>query len=440
MSEIIEPRILKGFRDSLPNQEITRKQMFALLENAFASFGFVPIDTPVLEYTDVLLGKGGGETDKQVYSFTDNGGRDVSMRFDLTVPFARFVAANKNSLFFPFKRYHISKVWRGENTQRGRYREFYQCDFDIVGSDSPSSDLEILLLIKKSFETLGVKDFRIHVSNRGILNKFLEKWGIIDKSTDILRTIDKLSKIGEKKVVESLYEYAGNNSDKIMDFITAEKDPLLTLEKMEKLCGGKNSETERLQNIFEALRENRVDSFFAIDPSITRGLDYYTGVVFETFLSGKESIGSVCSGGRYNNLASLYTNEQLPGVGASIGVDRLLAALEEAGASSSNQFLSDCLVFNMDESLLAHMHKVAEKARSKGISCEVYPENRKLNKQFSYAEKKSIPAGILIGREEYESGTITVKDLIERKSYEKLDIESGLEKAVSIVKNKKSEN
>ncbi|MDX9801891.1 MAG: histidine--tRNA ligase [Spirochaetia bacterium] len=433
MQEIIEPKILKGFRDSLPEAEIKRKKIFADLEKAFSSFGFVPIDTPVLEYTEVLLGKGGGETDKQLYSFIDNGGRNVAMRYDLTVPFARFVAANKNSLYFPFKRYHISKVWRGENTQRGRYREFYQCDFDIVGADSASADLEILLLIKKSFETMGIGNFKIHLSSRGIFNKFLKMHGMQDKSAEILRTVDKLAKIGPDAVKKILTETAGADGALILDFIKSRDSFEQTLGKLINMCGGENSETERLGRIYSALVENKCETYFILDPSITRGLDYYTGLVFETFIEGKESIGSVCSGGRYNNLASLYTKEELPGVGASIGVDRLLAALEESEDKIRKEAQCECIVFNMDDDLLGLLHKTADETRKFGISCEVYPESKKLNKQFSFAEKKNIPAGIIIGTDEKESGTITVKDLMERKNHEKLDMKKGLEKVLSIV-------
>ena len=442
MDKIIEPKILKGFRDSLPEQEIRKKKMFSGLEETFASFGFVPIDTPVLEYTDVLLGKGGGETDKQVYSFKDNGERDVAMRFDLTVPLARFITANKSNILFPFKRYHISKVWRGENTQRGRYREFYQCDFDIVGSDSASADTEILIMMKTSLEKLGIADFKIYLSNRGILNKFLEINNIRDKSVEILRIIDKLAKIGEEKVKELLKESTGkDNYSKILDFIKPESCFDKTLEKLITLCNGENSETERLKIIYKALKENGIEDYYILDPTITRGLDYYTGLVFETFLDGKRDVGSVLSGGRYNNLASLYTNEQIPGIGASIGIDRLIAALEESENNKKQQAMCDCIIFNIDDDLIGLFHKTAGEIREKGISCEVYPENKKLNKQFAYAEKKNIPAGVIIGKDEKESGTITVKDLIARKNYEKIKVQDGIEKIVSIVRQmEKMEN
>ena len=439
MDKIIEPKILKGFRDSLPEQEIRKKKMFRELEETFSSFGFVPIDTPVLEYTDVLLGKGGGETDKQVYSFKDNGERDVSMRFDLTVPLARFITANKNNILFPFKRYHISKVWRGENTQRGRYREFYQCDFDIVGTDSPSADIEILIMMKTSLEKLGIADFKISLSNRGILNIFLDINSIRDKSVEILRIIDKLSKIGKDRVKELLKELTGdNNCNKILDFITPENSFDKTLGKLVTLCNGDNAETDRLKIIYKALKENGIEDYFALDPSITRGLDYYTGLVFETFLDGNRDLGSVLSGGRYNNLASLYTNEQIPGIGASIGIDRLIAAIEKAEDNKKPQALCDCIIFNIDDDLIGLLYKIAGDIREKGISCEVYPENKKLNKQFAYAEKKNIPVGVIIGKDEKDSGTITVKNLIARINYEKINIKNGIEKIISIIREIKS--
>ena len=431
---LIEPKILKGFRDTLPDFEIKRKRLFNILEKNFSLFGFVPIDTPTLEYTEVLLGKGGGETDKQIYRFNDHGNRDVSMRFDLTVPFARYVAANKNSLYLPFKRYHISKVWRGENTQKGRYREFYQCDFDIVGVDSPTADLEILLLMKKSLQSLDIGKFRIHLSNRAVFNRFLLHNGIESKSAGILRTVDKLAKVGENNVLAMLEDIAGKeNSIKILNYIKPEKSFSETLEKITALAGGKDSDTQRLEIIHNAVCENGIEDYYFLDPSITRGLDYYTGVVFETFLTDLPSIGSVCSGGRYNNLASLYTKEELPGVGASIGIDRLIAALDELDSSSSGENLCDCIVFNIDEKLLPFYNRLADSIRERNISCEIYPECRKLDRQFKFAEKKNIPVGVLCGSNEIDSGTITVKDLIKRENFSEPGIKSGIEKIASLI-------
>ena len=425
---IIEPKVLKGFRDSLPAEETEKKRLFAILEKTFTSFGFAPIDTPVLEYTQVLLGKGGGETDKQIYRFTDNGDRDVSMRFDLTVPFARFVSANLDKLPLPFKRYHIAKVWR--------YREFYQCDFDIVGVDSAAADLEILTMICQSLKNIGVDGFKIHLASRQVFNRFLSKLGIQDKLTDILRLVDKLAKIGEEEVAKQLAELAGDEAaQKILSYIKMEESFDKTLAKITELAGGEADDTARLKTLKKALDENGLSGCFVLDPSITRGLDYYTGIVYETFLDNAPEFGSVCSGGRYNNLASLYTKTQLPGVGASIGIDRLISALEAMGKKNDSQALCDTIIFNIDESLLGHYTKIALMLREKGISCDLYPETKKLNKQFGYVEKKHIPVGIICGSEEYSSGTITIKDLNTRENYEKLPLEKGIEKIISLLRH-----
>lgn len=430
----IEPKILKGFRDSLPAEEIKKKKLFAILEKTFASFGFVPIDTPVLEYTEVLLGKGGGETDKQVYRFTDNGGRDISMRFDLTVPFARFVSANLNSIFLPFKRYHIAKVWRGENTQKGRYREFYQCDFDIVGADSPAADIEILTMIYQSFKNINVNDFKIHLSSREVLNRFLTKLGYGEKLTDILRIVDKLAKIGKEEVAGQLEKITGNKeASEILEYIKTGSSFDETLKKITEAAGGEAGDTERLKIIKNVLSENGIEEHFVLDPSVTRGLDYYTGIVYETFLDDAPGFGSVCSGGRYNDLASLYTKTKLPGVGASIGIDRLASALESIGKEEKETPLCDALIFNIDENLLGYYTKIGSMLRQKGISCEIYPETKKMNKQFGYAEKKKIPVGMICGSEEYESGKVTIKDLVSRENFEKITFEEGIAKIRSIL-------
>jgi histidyl-tRNA synthetase len=360
MASTIEPMILKGFRDFLPVKEIERKRIINILEKNFESFGFVPIDTPVLEYTEVLLGKGGGETDKQVYRFEDKGGRDVSMRFDLTVPFARYMAKNRSDLYLPFKRYHINKVWRGENTQRGRYREFMQCDFDIVGLDTASADFEILMMMRDSMKALDIQNVTVHFSHRGIFNRLLNKLRIAENSVEILRIVDKLSKIGEEEVVKQLSDLTSiEKALEIVDFIKPASNSLETLKKMELAAGGPDEDSERLRTIFSYIQENEMDDSFRLDPSITRGLDYYTGIVYETFLNELPGIGSVCSGGRYNNLASLYTKEELPGVGASIGLDRLMAALEELGRSSDKKSFTDLLILAMDDKLFGYYHKLS---------------------------------------------------------------------------------
>ena len=300
---MIEPVVLKGFRDSLPAQEIPKRRLMTKLESIFSMYGFAPIDTPALEYTSVLLGKGGGETDKQIFHFTDNGGREVALRFDLTVPFARFTAAHSAQLPHPFKRYHISKVWRGENPQKGRYREFHQCDFDIVGVDNAYADAEILSMMSYCFETIFQGDkgaYVFHISHRGLFNSFLDHIGAREASVEVLRTVDKLRKIGRDEVKAQLTSIlgSGEKADMTLSFIEKPEGEsfLDTLGRLEALCGGSNSAADRLREVYTLLEAEGISSSFSFDPSITRGLDYYTGIVYETFLTGAPSIGSVCCG------------------------------------------------------------------------------------------------------------------------------------------------
>ncbi len=428
-SKIIEPKILKGFRDFLPATEIERKRVIRLLEDTFEGYGFVPIDTPVLEYTEVLLGKGSGETDKQMYRFQDNGKRDVAMRFDLTIPFARYIAKNRNDLYLPFKRYHINKVWRGENTQRGRYREFTQCDFDIVGTDCASADFEILMMMRRSMKALDV-DCTINLNHRGIFNRFLDNLGIREQSEEVLRTVDKLAKIGRDEVVRLLTELSdAAAAEKILTFIGKEDGFEATLTKMEELAGGEAEDTRRLKEIWSFIKEQGLEDAFQLNPSITRGLDYYTGIVFETFLNELPAIGSVCSGGRYNNLAGLYTKEHLPGVGSSIGLDRLMAGLEELGRSANKSSLTQLLILNMDPELTGYYHKLAEDFREAGICCEVYHDKKKFGPQFKFAEAKGIPLAVICGSDEREAGTVNLKNLETRESFEGLSPEEAIKKA-----------
>jgi histidyl-tRNA synthetase len=435
MSDLINPRVLKGFRDSLPDNEIQRKQLISRLERTFRLFGFVPIDTPALEYSEILLGKGGGETEKQVYRFEDKGKRDIALRFDLTVPFARYMANHINELYTPFKRYHIAKVWRGENTQKGRYREFFQCDFDIVGTDNFSSDFEILLLMYKSLKSINISNFKIHISNRGIFNRFLKKLKIDNSSVEILRIVDKLSKIGKEETEKLLKSYADTESVKaLMDFITPEPVFTDTLKKITELAGGEDTDTERLSNIKQCIDQLELGNLFYLDPSITRGLDYYTGIVFETYLDDAGHIGSVCSGGRYNDLTSLYTKQSIPGVGASIGLDRLIAALNEINKNEKPVADTKLIVLCMDNKFTGYYHKLAGIFRENGIETEVYPEKVKLGKQFQFAEKKSIPLAVICGEEEISKNTVNVKDLKTRESYENLNITDALARIKSLLK------
>ncbi len=434
MSSPIEPRVLKGFRDFLPDKELQRLAIVRSLEEAFRLFGFLPIDTPVLEYAEVLLGKGGGETDKQVYRFIDHGGRDVALRFDLTVPFARFMAAHLGELPLPFRRYHAAKVWRGENTQRGRYREFIQVDFDVVGADSASADLEVLLLMRECMSRVGISGFTIRYAHRGIFNALFSRMGLEGKSADIMRAIDKERKVGREATLQTLKEIAGaENASSVMDFIQIEQTAGKTLEKLSR-AAGLDEGVARIADISRCLSELGLEDRFILDPSITRGLDYYTGIVFETFLTDLPQIGSVCSGGRYNDLASLYTNQKLPGVGASVGLDRLMAAMEELGILKGGKASAEVLVLFLEDGLLPAYQKFAAALRAEGISCEVFPEKRKLSAQFAYAEKKGIRLALIQGAEEAAGGTVSLKDLASRETFGPLSPEAAIEKAKSLLR------
>ncbi|MGP1507739.1 MAG: histidine--tRNA ligase [Sphaerochaeta sp.] len=418
---MIEPKVLKGFRDSLPRQEIVRQKLMAEVRDILGSFGFVPIDTPALEYTEVLLGKGGGETDKQMFRFTDNGGRDVALRFDLTVPLARFVAANFSQLSFPFKRYHIGKVWRGEKPQKGRYREFWQCDFDILGVDNAMSDFEILLLIHTCLTRIGAGSFKVSVSHRGLLNRVLTSLGIREHNADVLRAIDKLGKIGRDGVCEILKGDGLKDDDisQILDFISiGKKDFETTLVYLEEILGD-CPETERLRAILLMMKACGIEDDFVLDTSITRGLDYYTGIVYETLLTDMPQIGSICSGGRYNNLAGLYSKEKLPGVGSCIGLDRLIAALEELKSPivTKASFADVMVVSKKDD--IAWSEITAMKLRSLGVRADSYVGEKNLGQQFSYAENNGIPYVVT----SCAGDKYSVKEISTRKMLEDLTIE-----------------
>lgn len=430
METFIQPKILKGFRDFLPQDEILRSDLIEKLTKTFRSYGFVPIDTPVLEYTEILLRKSNGETEKQMFRFEDNGGRDVAMRFDLTVPFARFTAQHKEELYFPFKRYHISKVWRGEKPQAGRYREFVQCDFDTVGSDSAVSDFETLSLMKAALSAIGVDEIKIHVNHRGIFNRFLKKLGLSEKSEDILRAVDKIVKVGEEKVSAELEEITGSadSSAKIIDYIKPLSSFEETLSHIEELAGGEDEDSKRMKTIFSMMKAAGIEGTYMLDPAITRGLDYYTGIVYETFLEKLPSIGSVCSGGRYDNLAGLYMKEKLPGVGSSIGLDRLIAGLSELGITNAKGSYLDVEIFNTDENLNVQYQEVAAKLRKEGISVEVFPDTVKINKQYSVTDKKQIPWGIMLSSNSETANTITLKNLKTREIFESITIEDAARK------------
>jgi len=433
MAEYIEPRVLKGFRDFLPQAETVRRALTEKIEKTFRSFGYVPIDTPALEYADILLGKGGGETEKQIYRFKDNGERDVALRFDLTVPFARFAALHRSELTLPFKRYHIGKVWRGENTQRGRYREFLQCDIDIIGSESPAADFEILFLICAVMRDLGV-DVNIRVNHRGLFNRFLSHINIKEKSVEVLRTVDKLAKTGADETLKSLTQIAGEkNAEKILEYTGAKGSFCETLDRITELSGGPCAESERLFSIRQYMLDALGGEHFIFDPSITRGLDYYTGVVFETFLNELPDIGSVCSGGRYDNLCALYSKDKtaIGGVGMSVGLDRLIAALESVGKlPDTNTRCAAIACVNIEKS--GTYQALALKFRQAGIPCEVFLEQsgeNQLVKQFVLAEKKGIRYVVIPG-ENPLSDPVTLRNIAGRKNSE-LSVEQAIKTILS---------
>ena len=348
---LIQPRTLKGFRDFLPADMIPREKMMETAREVYRSYGFVPIETPALEYAEILCGKGSEETDRQMFRFIDHGKRDVGMRFDLTVPLARFVAKNSNELGLPFKRYQLGMVWRGEKPQVGRYREFAQCDFDTIGTTSINSDVETALVIFDLMRAIGFEKFKIRINNRKVLNGLLQKFDLGQFSTEVLRAIDKLPKIGREKVRDEIMSATAAGESQVeqilelSDITGANAD---VLNKLDKVCLGNElaeQGTAELRTLISATEAVGVtDNNLNIDVSIARGLDYYTGTIFETFLDDLPSIGSVCSGGRYDNLAQLFTKQQLPGVGASLGLDRLLAAMQKLEMIPAVKTTADVLI------------------------------------------------------------------------------------------------
>lgn len=417
----------------MPQAEIARADLQEKIEGVYRSFGFVPIDTPVLEYSEILLRKSNGETEKQVFRFEDNGKRDVAMRFDLTVPFARFVAEHEGELYFPFKRYHIAKVWRGEKPQAGRYREFMQCDIDTVGSDSAAADFEILAVMKAALAEIGVTDITIRVNHRGIFNRFLARIGAEGRSEDVLRAVDKLAKVGADEVRRELVEATGSEdaAGKILGYVAGAGGFDETLEKIAEMAGGEADDTRRMREIREMMKAAGIESSYVLDPSITRGLDYYTGVVYETFLNGCPEIGSVCSGGRYDNLAGLYTKTRLPGVGASIGLDRLIAGLEKLGKSTKAGSYLDAEVFCTDRAHMARYQGIAAALRARGVAVEVFPDAKKMGQQYAVAEAKSVPWGILVSPDDAASGTLTLKNLATREQFASLTADEAAGKILA---------
>ncbi|TWT74274.1 histidine--tRNA ligase [Allorhodopirellula solitaria] len=422
---LIQPRTLKGFRDYLPATMIPRERIMETARQTFRSFGFAPIDTPTLEHLEILTGKGSEETDRQLYQFVDAGKRPVGMRFDLTVPLARFAAQHIGQLGTPFKRYQIAPVWRGENPQAGRYREFYQCDFDTIGTESVLADIEAVTVIDSLLRSIGIEAFTISINNRAILSGLLESLDLADQTTPILRSLDKLGKIGREATAAEMVsaaEIRPDQADQVLQLAECGGGADEVFAKLPAIIGDNATAVNgatRLREIYEgAIASGVAPERMKIDVSIARGLDYYTGVIFETTLDELPSIGSVCSGGRYDNLAGLYTKEHLPGIGASLGLDRLLAALETLDRLSSTSKPCPVFIPYFDKDRRDDYLKLATNLRRAGIGTEVYPEPRKLKAQLKYADAHGFAYALIAGGNEWADGKVQVKTLAEKASEE----------------------
>jgi len=418
--ERVKARTLSGFMELLPAQQAQFERVRKILAESYALYGFTPLDTPVIESSEVLLAKAGGETEKQIYRFT-KGDSDLSLRFDLTVPLAKYVALHYNELSFPFRRYQIGKVYRGERAQRGRFREFYQADIDVIGDGSLDiiNEAEIPAVIYRTFTALGLKRFQIHINNRKILNGFYAMLGLSQQAGDVMRTVDKLDKIGPDKVREILVEdfaVPAEKADEVLAFIAITGDNHTVLAALEGYRGRNETFDQGLDELktvcaylgdFGVPAEN-----FAVDLSIARGLDYYTGTVYETTLLDHPEIGSVCSGGRYDNLAEYYTEKQLPGVGISIGLTRLFFVLEDTGMldPALPTAPADVLVLPMTADLSPAI-SFATACRSAGVKAQLYTEPKKFKAKMNYADKLKVPFVAFLGEDEVQNGVVSLKDM-----------------------------
>ena len=411
-------KTLPGFMELLPGEQILFNQMREKIQKTYERFGFLPIDTPVIESTDVLLAKAGGETEKQLYTFT-KGDSNLTLRFDLTVPLAKYVAIHSNELSFPFRRYQIGKVYRGEKAQRGRFREFYQCDIDVIGDGELNiiNDAEIPSIMYTTIKELGLDNFTIRINNRKILNGIFEEIDAKESSVDIMRVIDKIDKIGEDNVKLELknLQISDENIGKIIEFIRINGTTDEKLNALESLNISNQIYKEGVQELKEVIKYIRAfnvpEDYFTVDVSIARGLDYYTGTVYETFLNDHKEIGSICSGGRYNNLSEYYTDKKLPGVGMSIGLTRLFFILNEINLIKSNQkSISKVLIISMIPDLKPAI-ETANTLRNAGINTEIYFDDKKIKAKFKYADKLKIPYTIVIGEDEVKTGELTIKNM-----------------------------
>ena len=431
----IEPRTLSGFMELLPAPQLKMEKMTETLRRCYSLYGFTPLDTPIIEASEVLLAKGGGETEKQIYRFS-KGDSDLALRFDLTVPLAKYVAQNYGKLSFPFRRYQIGKVYRGERAQRGRFREFYQADIDVIGDGKLDiiNEAEIPAIIYRCFTELGLKRFKIKVNNRKLLNGFFSLAGMSEKAQDIMHAIDKKDKIGANEVrrilMDELHMFS-HKADDVMDFMAISGTVEEVMHGLERYKG--MDETfdlgfEELKSVVKYLGDFGVpEENFAIDLSIARGLDYYTGTVYETEMCDHPEIGSVCSGGRYDDLAGYYTDKKLPGVGISIGLTRLFYVLNEQGLLSEETVSSpaDVLVIPMTDDPGPGI-AAATSLRSAGIRTQIYCEQKKFKAKLGYADKLSIPYAVLIGEDEINENVVALKDM-RSGTQQKLSIEEASE-------------
>lgn len=417
---IVKPQTIAGVMELLPEDQLAFDYIKNIIEETFLSYQFLPIDTPAIEKNDILFAKGGGETEKQIFGI-DSSKKDMSLRFDLTVPLARYVSEHFSDLNFPFKRYQIAKVYRGERNQKGRYKEFYQCDIDIIGNNSLSIHNDALLpkVIYEIFQKLDFNGIKFHINNRKLLNGFFESLEISDKE-EVLRTIDKKAKIGEENTKELLVEICGEEkADKLMELINNKRENKELLTYLESLNLNDNYKIglDELKEVYDYMIKFGIDDdSIIIDLSITRGLDYYTSTVYETFLEGYESIGSVCSGGRYENLAGNFSKQNLPGVGLSIGLTRLFYQFQQLGLVEKYKAkFTDCLVIPMDEKLNFYAIDIANKLKEQGLKVDIYLEDGKFKKKINYADKIGVKKVLIIGQEEYENKMVSVKNMEDGK-------------------------
>ena len=432
MKEQIKPKTLPGFIELLPNEQILFNNIKDKIKTTYESFGFIPLDTPIIEDAQILLAKAGGETEKQIYRF-EKGDNDLALRFDLTVPLAKYVTEYYDKLSFPFKRYQIGKVYRGEKPQRGRYREFYQCDVDIIGDGELSiiNDAELASIIYNTFLNLGFEDFTICINNRKILNGLFAGLEVKEKSVEILRIIDKIDKIGADEVRRELAkEISEEKVNTIMNFIAISGNNDEKLKALEEMNISNEIWNEGLKDLQEVVKFIRLfmvpENNFRIDLTIARGLDYYTGTVYETFLNKYRNLGSVCSGGRYDNLTEYYSTRKMPGVGVSIGLSRLFFQLIDNGIiSAENESISDVLVISMNNDYEV-CTKIANTLRENGLNTLVNIENQKLAKKFKYANKINVKYVIVIGEDEIKNNVVTLKNMTTGEQ-ETLSLEKAIE-------------